>query len=108
MAVVPERLSAEQYFALADDLPRFTQLIDGEIVVASPTILHQQVLGSIYRHLAAWVDAKEGRGQVGLPADVVLDNYNVFAPDVWWCHEEHKPGFEAPRLTGPPDLAVEV
>lgn len=108
MAVVPDRLSAEQYLALADDLPRFTQLIDGEIVVNQPSLLHQHVVGELYVVFREWIDAEPGRGQVGLPADVVMDDWNVFAPDVWWSGEGRKPGLEARRLYGPPDLAVEV
>jgi Uma2 family endonuclease len=101
-------ISAEQYFELADQLPRHTQLIDGEIVVSEPTRLHQEVLGRIYRRLADWVDGAPGRGEAGIPVNVVLDDHNVFAPDVWWASEEHRQPIEEPNLVGPPDLAVEV
>jgi Uma2 family endonuclease len=101
-------ISAEQYFELADQLPRHTELIDGEIVVSEPTRLHQEVLGRIYRRLADWVDATPGRGETGIPVNVVLDDHNVFAPDVWWTSEEHRQPIEEPNLIGPPDLAIEV
>ena len=40
--------------------------------------------------------------------DSRLDDYNVFAPDVWWVAEEHRPARDAAHLVGPPDLAAEV
>ena len=44
MRLGPNLITAEQYFELADQLPRHTELIDGEIVVSEPTRLHQRIL----------------------------------------------------------------
>jgi Uma2 family endonuclease len=43
-----------------------------------------------------------------MPVDVHLDDYNVYAPDVWWVAGERIPSRDALRIVGPPDLAVEV
>jgi Uma2 family endonuclease len=40
--------------------------------------------------------------------DVVIDEANVFAPDVWWVAEEHRPAGDARHLEGRPELAIEV
>ena len=109
MAVAPtsDRLTAEAYFAL--DLPeRHTQLINGEIVVTEPSLRHQRILGDVYSFLREWCLAGHGRGEAGIPVDVRLDQYNVYAPDVWWVRQEHVPGRDALRFYGPPDVAVEV
>ena len=108
MALTDQRLTAEQFLELPLDEYRFTQLIDGEIVVSEPTLRHQEILGFLYRRLADWTDAAPDRGRTGLPVNVVLDEGNVFAPDVWWVSEEHRPRGDARGLDGPPDLAVEV
>ena len=36
--------------------------------------------------------------------DQRLDDRNVFAPDVWWVSEEHRPEPRATHRVGPPDL----
>jgi Uma2 family endonuclease len=40
--------------------------------------------------------------------NVHLDDYNVYAPDVWWVPEASRPARDAKRIVGPPALAVEV
>ena len=107
MALTARRITAEEYFALPPD-DRFTQLVDGEIVVNSPAMRHQMITLEIAYRLRQWTDAAPGRGVAGIPVDVVLDEANVFAPDVWWVSEDHRPARDALRLKGPPDLAVEV
>ena len=107
MELTARRITAEEYFALPPD-DRFTQLIDGEIVVNSPAMRHQLLTGFLYHRLLLWTEAAPGRGVACIPVDVVLDEANVFAPDVWWVSEEHRPARDALRLDGPPDLAVEV
>src|SRR5205085_5087316 len=103
MAVVSSRhrLTAAQYFAL--DLPeRHTQLVDGEIVVNEPSLRHQRITGEIYALLREWTRAVPGRGEAGTPVDVRLDDFNVYAPDVWWVREERIPARDALRIVGPP------
>jgi len=109
MAIAPaaRRLTADEYFAL--DLPeRHTQLINGEIVVTEASLRHSRIVGWLYREIARWCDEATGHGEAGLPANVHLDDVNVYAPDVWWVREERRPRRDATRIVGPPDLAVEV
>ncbi|HVE45716.1 MAG TPA: Uma2 family endonuclease [Acidimicrobiales bacterium] len=107
MAVTTRRLSAEEYFALPPG-PRFTQLIDGEVVVNQPNLRHQRLTVELWHRLDEWSRAEPGRGEAGIPVDVHLDDHNVFAPDVWWVAEARRPARDARRIVGPPDLVAEV
>jgi Uma2 family endonuclease len=108
MALAFDRMTADEYLALADQLPRFTQLVDGEVVVSQPSLRHQDVVLEIALRIRQWVDAAPGRGRAGISPNVVLDDRNVYAPDVWWSSEARRPGPDDDYLRGPPDLAVEV
>jgi Uma2 family endonuclease len=108
VALTDQRITAAEFLELPLDEYRFTQLVDGEIVVSEATLRHQDLYLFIVRRLADWADAGSARGRAGIPVDVVLDDRNVFAPDVWWVSEEHRPSRDARALDGPPDLAVEV
>ena len=107
MALTSTRLTAEEYFALPPTEQR-TQLINGEVVVTEASLRHQRITGEIARLLMNWLLANPGHGEAGIPVDVHLDDFNVFAPDVWWVPEDVRPGRDAKRIVGPPALAVEV
>lgn len=102
-------VTADEFFAMADRLPPTAQLIDGEVVIVdSPSIRHQLVVGELYDRLRLWMDEAPGPGLCGIPVDVKLDDRNVYAPDLWWCSEARRPGVADVRLRALPDLAVEV
>jgi Uma2 family endonuclease len=108
MSTVTERMTADRFLAIGDELPRFSQLIDGEVVVNEPSARHQDLAGYLYRGLADWADRQPGRGKAFLPLDVRLAEHQVYAPDVLWLAESHLPPRDAAHLVGPPDLVVEV
>jgi Uma2 family endonuclease len=104
-------MTAEQFLASRDRLPRFAQLIDGEVVVSSPSARHQDVVLQLARRLLEWIEAGSGRGRCGIPVDVRLDERSVYEPDVWWVSDLRKIGPHTDYFLGPPnipDLAVEV
>jgi Uma2 family endonuclease len=101
------RLTADEYFATSPELP-YIELIDGEIVVNQPSLGHNRIALEFVALLREWCRAAPDRGEAGIPADVQLDAYNVYAPDVWWVREDRIPSRDALRIVGPPDLAVEV
>jgi Uma2 family endonuclease len=107
---VAERMTAEQYLALGEPLEgrTRTQLIGGEVVVNEPTPLHGFVQRDLLAALIAWTRAAAGRGAVMLPLDVVLDEHNVYAPDVLWYAEGRAPDRHAEPPSPMPDLAIEV
>lgn len=109
MTLVTEtRINADEYFATADDRPRFTQLIDGEVVVNTPTSRHQDLLGFVYFELVAWTRGDAGRGRASLSLDLRLGDDQVYAPDLLWFSSAHVPEGNVAYVEGPPDIAVEV
>jgi Uma2 family endonuclease len=108
MALADQGLTADEFLELPLDEYRFTQLIDGEIVVTEASLRHQRIVMFLARRLAEWTEEGPGRGEAGIAVDVVLDERNVFAPGLWWVTEARRPGEGARSLEGPPDLAVEV
>jgi len=105
--VIATGVTADEYLA-RDDWPRWSQLIDGEVVVNAPLLPHQIVLGKLYARLFAWCEAEPGRGFVGLSTDLPLGPRDVYAPDLWWIGEQRRPVPGQLRLVGLPDLVVEV
>ena len=102
------RLTADEYLALDEWLLHF-ELIDGEVVEDSPTVLHQHVLDELSSfRLRDWGQATPGRGQHGISVVVKVDDHNVYEPDVWWFCEDRKPGVGNFYLPGLPDLVVDV
>jgi Uma2 family endonuclease len=104
--VTVQRMTAREYLATPDETVR-TDLVDGEVIVTSPGLVHQRVCRNVFRALDHWTLAAPGRGEVVLPLDVLIDQRNVFSPDVLWyaAREEDLPG-ERPYPI--PELAVEV
>ncbi len=103
---VTQRVTAREY--LAWDGPRGTNLVEGEVVVGEPRPLHQEVLFRIAMPLRLWTLAASGRGHATLPIDVLLDDGNVYAPDVLWYSEQRRIVDSLARPQALPDLAVEV
>jgi len=111
MTAVPvaERITAEEFLALPEpELGWPVNLIEGEVVVNDPTVLHGDVQGELYFALATWTRAEPGRGKVALPLDVALDERNVYKPDIAWYAEGRAPARLDPRPYPIPDVAVEV
>ena len=101
------RLTADEFLA-RDDWPRYTQLIEGEVVVNQPALPHQLLVGRSYARLLAWTEEAPGRGLACLSVDVRVTPTNVYGPDVWWVGEERRPAPGQLALVGVPDLVVEV
>ena len=104
---VIQRLTAEEYFAISSE-ERWTQLIEGEVVVNQPSVRHQVLVQRLLVALTSWASQGTGRGMAFLPLDVVLDEHNVYAPDVLWFTEGRAPSQELARAEELPDLAIEV
>lgn len=104
-----EPMTADEFMALAP-LPSSSrrELVEGEVVVNSPSWMHNDSLGAIYAALRAWVRAGDGRGAVNLPVDVKLDQRNVYQPDIVWYRDGRAPTRADLSPYPPPDIAVEV
>ena len=70
--------------------------------------MHSDAQGCIYAELRTWARAAPGRGAPGMPIAVLLDERNLFTPDVVWYREGRVPARDDPVPYAVPDLAVEV
>lgn len=96
------------YLALPDDGKRY-QVIEGELVeMNAPALRHQRILGELFVLLHGHVQRGPGGLLLFAPFDVVLDDTNVFQPDLLYVAPEHTDRVTDRRGIGPPDLVVEV
>ncbi len=100
-------LSADEYIATGDARSRWTELINGEVIVNNPTIRHQELVSRIHYELMSWTKAKTGRGRSPGQLDVRFDHDNVLASDVLWVSEGRVPA-DGTHLAFAPELVVEV
>jgi Uma2 family endonuclease len=107
MDATATRMTAEQYFAVTVEGDR-KQLVDGAIVVNDPRPIHGVLLFRIASAFQRWIDARDARGLVVPPTDVVMDEHNVFGPDLSWIAQRHRPSDMRERLARVPDLCVEI
>lgn len=104
-----QRMTAAEFLALPPlENGHLRQLIDGEVVVNAPSWTHGDSLGAILTALRNWVRAGSARGGANVPVDVLLDNYNVYEPDVVWYRDGRAPRRGDPPPYAVPDIAVEV
>jgi Uma2 family endonuclease len=104
-----QRMTAQEYLDMPEHLQRpNTELVEGEIVVNEPTPLHQAVKLELIYALGGWSRQAPGRGRTWLPLDVLIDQRNVFAPDILWYPEGAGPDIHGSPPSPLPHLAVEV
>lgn len=102
------RMRAGDYLATHHDRPQRSELIDGEVVVTEAKLPHSHVPTQLLVAVEIWIRAGEGRGYASTPNDVLIDEYNVFAPDLWWVAEERRPAPEQLDLECLADVVVEI
>jgi Uma2 family endonuclease len=100
------RITVEEFRKL-DHLPRFAQLVDGEVVVNAAKRSHQLPLGRIFLAVSHWADAQPGRGMAWLELDVEIDGLNLYVPDLLWASEARMSELRDSEDLAP-DLCVEV
>jgi Uma2 family endonuclease len=100
-------LTADEYIATGETRQRWTQLINGEVIVNSPTIRHQKIVRFIEFALESWTRLQPGRGMSLGQVDAKIDASNVLAPDVVWASEGRIPA-DGTHLDFVPELVVEV
>jgi Uma2 family endonuclease len=107
MDATATRMTAEQYYASTVEGDR-KQLVEGEIVVNDPKLIHGLLQRRLIFAIEAWVRAGERRGAVFPPTDVRIDEYNVYAPDLLWFADGHVPVDLDAYPERLPDLCVEI
>jgi Uma2 family endonuclease len=101
-------LNAEQYIETGDTRPRWTELINGEVIVDAPTIRHQRIVTLVNNRLFNWAEAAAARGEAPGTIDIRFDDSTVLAPDCVWFAEGVLPRSDAAASFVVPQLVVEV
>ena len=103
------RISAAEYYQLPEYAQRdLIQLIDGEVVIGMPPVpKHQRIVREVFFLLISISKSKGGEA-LSAPIEVQLDDHNVFEPDVLYLRPGSRCAVGDKRLTGAPDLVVEV
>lgn len=102
------QMTAAEFLALPWEDTRWSELIDGEVVVNDPSRMHNGSQGEVFVALKNWSREAGGRGWVGFTLDIQIDESNVHKPDALWYREARAPGRSDPRPYLAPDLVVEV
>ena len=108
MATTTRLLTYDDLLAQPEDGRRY-EILDGRLIeLASPEVVHQRVLGWLYRWLYAFV-ADRNLGEVLLaPLDVRLSTHNIVQPDLIYLSRERFGRVEKRPIDGAPDLLVEI
>ena len=104
----PVLLTIDDLEATPDDGCRY-EIIDGELYVSSaPSYIHQSLLAILVRRIGNYLEAKPS-GAVIPGVGVILDNHNGVIPDlVYVSNAKLKELLAGGRLTGPPEIAIEI
>lgn len=103
------RITAADYYQLPEYAQHnLIQLIDGEVIVDMPPIpRHQDIVREILI-LLAMIARRTGGKAYAAPIEVYLDDHHIFEPDVLYLKPDSQCVVGEKRLTGAPDLVVEV
>lgn len=108
--VIPEnrKYTAGEFFELMPETNDRCELINGEVVYqASPSIVHQKIVGGVYVELSNFIKRRGGKCSAFVsPCDVKLDEENVVQPDVFVICDDDK--IDDRFISGAPDLVIEV
>jgi Uma2 family endonuclease len=90
--------------------PPYYQLIEGELAMSpSPNWRHQEIAIAIAEIIRSFLRKKGLRGRVFVaPLDVILNDFNVFQPDVLYFSEEKASILGERCIEGAPDFVVEI
>ena len=113
MEVLTKKLTYQEFRQMdfGDDDPAWYELINGQIVKKqSPTLQHQRISKNIFRALDAYALKTTSGEALYAPLDVVLDDDNVYHPDVFFVKKERSFILENSEevVMGAPDLVIEI
>lgn len=106
---LPRRMTADEFFALPEsDELRFAQLVDGELVFNTPAARHNRLVLHLAHSFMTWADSQVDPGEGGFNTNALIDEHNVFTPDLWWVPAARQLGARDTHFEVPPPLVVEV
>lgn len=103
----PNKMTADEYLQ-TPETNLHTELLDGEIVnFASPTVLHQEIVGGIYAEIRQFIRTNHGDCKPMIaPFDVKIDDMHVVQPDVLVVCDPSK--LNEKFCNGAPDWVIEA
>ena len=105
--VEKRKYTYEDYLKTPDDV-RY-ELIEGELIMI-PSLLtrHQRISGRLFAIIYAFV-TENNLGEVfAAPYDVVLDEHNVFQPDIIFISKDNLHIITEKNIKGSPDFIIEI
>jgi Uma2 family endonuclease len=100
--------TVDDYLAMPDEYPRY-ELLEGEMIeMVSPTTRHQRILQRLFRVLDAHCETRQLGEVFVAPLDVILSRTVVVQPDILFISEARRTELVGERITGAPDLVIEI
>ncbi len=102
------KLTYEEYLETPETMIR-CEIVDGEVIVAGPSLYHQVISKHIFRPVDRFVSEQELGQLFYAPVDVVVqrDPLRVRQPDLLFVSNE-RADILGERIEGGPDLVVEI
>ena len=100
-------ITAENYYEETAKIEQRTELLDGEmIIMESPGLRHQLLLGGFISTFLPFTDSHKGIGYAIAAVDVMLDEFNIVVPDFIVTCDPQK--FDEQKHNGAPDFVAEI
>ena len=102
------KLTYEEYLKTPETMVR-CEVVDGEVMMAGPSLYHQTISGNINEPVRAFVRSNQLGRVVYAPVDVIVrrDPLRVRQPDLLFVSNE-RAYILGERIEGGPDLVVEI
>ncbi len=101
-------LTDEEFYILAKEGQK-QELIDGVMIVASPTFIqHKNIHGFLFTLLRTYVTKKNLGIVLGSRTPVRFSKYNVFEPDISFIAKKYSSQIKKTYIDGAPDLVIET
>ena len=100
--------TVDDYLAMPDEYPRY-ELLEGELIeMVSPTSRHQRISRQLFTALNTHCAAHDLGEVFYAPLDVILSRTVVVQPDLLFISKARRAELIGERITGAPDLVVEI
>ena len=109
-AYPPQRkvFTYQDYLDLPEDSHQH-QVINGELVMTpAPYTIHQKTSRRIIEEFIDFLKTNSVGEVLYAPVDVVINETNVFQPDILFVSDENSKIITQKNVTGPPDLVIEI